>query len=568
MKKKKENKKQNSSIKNGTVKIPVLTKGDNFFGIFIILLFTFIAYLPVLKAGFVNWDDPQYVYENTLLTSFSHLKEILTTPVQGNLHPLTMLSLAFNYSISGQNAWSYHLLNLLFHLANTILVYILARRLSKENEIISITTALLFALHPMHVESVAWVSERKDVLYSFFYLLGLISYTKYSDTNKRIPYLLSLIWLVLSLASKPAAVIFPVALFTIDLLRKRKFNLLLITEKIPFFVVSAVLGYLTLHIQSTEGATQGQNYFGFNDRFFFGFYGFLMYISKLIFPVNLVPFYPFPAVKESLPFLYYLSPVFFIAICFLCIKTIKNSIVFAFGFSFYFLNLILVLQFFIVGSAIIADRYTYIPYIGIFYIIGWLIDKWQGKSLKKAFVCIVIPGIILSTLTYNQAQTWKNSSTLWDHAINVHPSFRAYNNRGLVYQVEGNNEKALEYYNKIIKMTPNYAEVYINRGILFANEKKFAESLKDYNHALNLQPGNFLIYYNRGNLMGNMQKYEEAIKDFSQAITLKNDYGPAYFGRGLAENFSGAKDLCCSDLQRASSLKFKPANDALLSLCH
>ena len=325
MQKKKKGKVISSThFKKTDIVVPRHIEKWNYLGIILILLIAIIAFIPVLKAGFINFDDPQYVSENPLITSFSNFKQIISTPVQGNLHPLTMLSLAFNYSISGTNPWSYHLLNLLFHLANTFLVYKLVRKLSKENLIISITTALLFSIHPMHVESVAWITERKDVLYAFFFLLALINYTNYVDTNSRRDYLLSILWLTFSLASKPAAVIFPFALFSIDLLRKRKLSSNLLIEKIPYLIAVAVLGFLTLHIQSAAGATIGQQFYSPFDRFFFGFYGFMIYLFKCVLPINLVPFYPFPTLNESLPLEYYLSPIVFIVVLFLSIRTFKK----------------------------------------------------------------------------------------------------------------------------------------------------------------------------------------------------------------------------------------------------
>jgi hypothetical protein len=159
-----------------------------------------------------------------------------------------------NYSISGLDAWSYHLFNLLFHLINCVLVFRLARQLSNQNFIIAFTTAILFAVHPMHVESVAWISERKDVLYTLFFLAGLISYTKYVDTNSKKQFWLTLLFLVLSLLSKPAAIVFPLVLFCIDLLRKRQFTIKLILEKIPFVVPAFVIGIMTYSAQVDIGS--------------------------------------------------------------------------------------------------------------------------------------------------------------------------------------------------------------------------------------------------------------------------------------------------------------------------
>ena len=189
----------------------------------VILGVTLLAFLPVLGADFVNWDDGDYSYENKFITNLFN-PEIWTRTVQGNYHPLTMFSMAINYAISGTNAWSYHLFNLLFHLINCVLVFRLAHLLFNKNNFIALVTAILFAIHPVHVESVAWVSERKDVLYGMFFLLGLISYVKYVDDHSKKHYVLAMLFMLLSLLSKPAAVIFPVALFSIDFLRSRKFN--------------------------------------------------------------------------------------------------------------------------------------------------------------------------------------------------------------------------------------------------------------------------------------------------------------------------------------------------------
>src|SRR5215470_14312460 len=158
---------------------------------FIILVACFLAYIPVLKAGFVNWDDPDYANEVFFKKGFSNL---LTTPIQGNYHPLTVLSLFLNYLISGMNAWSYHLLNVILHMGNCILVFRLILLLSRGSVLIAFITAILFGIHPMHVESVAWVSERKDVLYGLFFIAGLISYTKFVDTGNRKQYVSAILF--------------------------------------------------------------------------------------------------------------------------------------------------------------------------------------------------------------------------------------------------------------------------------------------------------------------------------------------------------------------------------------
>src|SRR5262249_45724899 len=235
----------------------------------------------------------EYVLQNTALKS-ADLKTVLTTSMQGNVHPLTMLTLFINYLISGENAWSYHLFNLVLHLVNCLLVFRLAMSLSKGNRVIAFTTAILFGIHPVHVESVAWVSERKDVLYGLFFVAGLITYTKYVDSNSRRHYWLSILYFVLSLLSKPSAVIFPLALLCIDLLRTRKLTAQLLVEKIPFFALSLAMGIVTYLAQQQAGSF-GKIHIDTSNKVLYGFYGIMMYIVKMVAPVNLAVFYPFPA---------------------------------------------------------------------------------------------------------------------------------------------------------------------------------------------------------------------------------------------------------------------------------
>ncbi len=533
----------------------------------VVFVLTILAYLPAFKAEFVIWDDDEYVLGNTLIRSFSNFKEMLVVPFQGNHHPLTLLSLAFNYSISGLEPWSYHLFNIILHLLNIYLVYLFTSRLSKENKIISVTTALLFAIHPMHVESVAWVSERKDVLYGFFFLLGLISYLKYVDAEKSYnkqknlgSYSLSILWLLLSLASKPAAVIFPLALFTIDFLRKRQLSLKLILEKIPHLVLGAVFGWLTLHAQQTLGATQGVTIFNVGTKLLFSFYGYMMYFIKMIFPVGLATFYPFPALNESLPVAYYIAPVFFLVTVVACVFTWKKYPEITFGFAFYLINLLLILQFVVVGSAIIADRYTYIPYIGLFYIIGWLLDKGQKKISISPYIPLGIVGLLLSVVTYRQVDTWSNSHALWDNAIKNCPSATAYSQRGRLARDEGDSDKAFAYFNEAIKLNKESAGAFCSRGAIYFERNQDSLALLDYNYALSLNPNDAPTLSNRASLYGKQQKHDLALIDLRKALKIKPDYPLAvqtyafesfmtndfqtakiYFEKSIAQNPSNAQ---------------------------
>lgn len=560
---------KNTPLKKPKKQLPsklsgIQEKDNTLYFIFFLLLLTFCAYLPVLKASFlIEWDDPDYVSNNLLIKNFSKIGELLTTPIQGNFHPLTMLSIAFNYTISGENAWSYHLLNVILHIANTYLVYKFSSRLSKENFIISFTTAMLFALHPMHVESVAWVAERKDVLYSFFFLLGLISYINYISSLSRKSYLFCIVWFSLSLLSKPSAVIFPVALFTIDLFYSRKFSLKLVTEKIPFFLFAAIIGYHRLYTQSNVGVTDSAENFLLAQRIFFMFYGFMMYFFKMLFPINLNAFYQNPLINHDLPIIYYLSPIFFLLVLILCILNRKKYNVIAFGFSFYFVNLFLVLNLFIMGSAILAERYTYIPYIGLFYIIGWAIDRWQKHNFKGAVMYLLPLSIVLAILTYNQAATWKNSKSLWEHAIKVNPNYQVYKNMAFIYFKEKNSDKEIECYNEALKFNVGDAELYCNRGNIYLKKRMFKEALIEYNTSLSVNPNFTKAIANRGSLFAMQGKYELALADFNKTINLSPELKLNFKNRALVyykleKYYEAIKDFY-------KFLEFEPDNMAILN---
>ena len=527
----------------------------------LLIIVSFISFIPVLQAGFVSLDDNEYVTNNPFMNA-AHLKELLITPLQGNYHPLTMLSLYLNHLISGDNAWSYHLLNLLLHLVNCVLVFRLAILLGNKNVVIAFTTAILFAIHPMRVESVAWISERKDVLYGLFFLAGLISYIKYVDTQSKKQYALTIIFLLLSLVSKPAAVIFPVTLFCVDLLRKRKFNFKLVIEKIPFFILAMGMGILTMVGQKEAGATGIAN-FTMVTKILFGFYGIMMYMIKFIAPFNLAVFYRYPAGNESLSPAYYIAPVFFVLLAVIIFYSFKKTRVPAFGISFYLVNLLLVLQLIPVGSAVISERYTYIPYIGLFFIVGWLIDRYAKNNINRSFVIIAPVSILLMVLTWKQSSVWQTSATLWDNAIKNHPSYKAYANRAKLLRDEKNYDLSLEYFKEAIRLNIDDYESYNNRGNVYFDMKKYDLAEIDYRHSIALRPDYYQAMDNLGSQFAMRGLYDSALKYFNLALKFGPDYKTSYGNRGLLYMQLNRFDEAIKDWQKY--LGFGPGNGGSFS---
>jgi len=559
----------------------------------LILTITSIIYIPALSAGFVNWDDPDYIGGNSyLIRDLSRLPELLTTPVQGNHHPLTMFSLALNFAISGDNWWSYHLFNLIFHLINCFLVYRLAFLLSKSNPLIALVTSLLFAIHPLHVESVAWISERKDVLYALFFIAGHITYTKYIDESSKKQYWLTLLFVILSLMSKPAAVIFPVSLFCIDILRRRQFSFKLIIEKIPFFILAIILGWLTLKAQKTVGAT-GEEYFGLAKNILFGFYGIMMYFVKMIVPYKLSAFYPFPPLNEKLSVAYYVAPVFSLLLAAVTYFTWKKYRFVAFGISFYIVNLLLVLQIFSVGSAVIAERYTYVPYIGLFFIAGCLLDRFAKGNMTKAYAVLAPVTIIFSVLSFLQVKTWKSGETLWDNVIKNQPCSRAYSARATLFRRDANKlkteadqarnakreqeanlkyaeanknyQQAINYYTEAVKINSIDHESYNNRANIYMDQNNFNAAIIDYKQALVVKPDYYVAFDNMGALYARRGMYDSALYYFTKTLEQKPDYLTTYNNRAVTFLYMKRYEEAIKDWQKYLQTKYKlPIQEVLI----
>ena len=533
-----------------------------------ILILTAIVYLPTLNAGFINWDDPDYIYNNSVIKDLSHVADFFTVPIQGNYHPVTMISLALNYAVSGYDAWSYHLFNLVLHLVNCFLVYSLALLLSRNNSLIAFVTSLLFGIHPMHVESVAWVSERKDVLYTLFFLAGHITFTKYIDTGAKKEFWMTLFFLVFSLLSKPAAVIFPVSLFCIDILRNRTLSFKLFTEKIPFFIPALLMGLLTINVQKEIGAT-GEEYFGLARNILFGFYGIMMYFFKLLLPLGQSAFYPFPPLNEKLSVVYYAAPLFTLLLALIIYFAWKKHKALVFGISFYIINLLLVLQVFSVGSAIIAERYTYVPYIGIFYIAGYLLNILVKGNIKKGYQVAIPVGLIFSVLAFLQVQNWKDGASLWDNVINNQPSSRAYNSRGNLFRGEKQYAKAIEYYTKAIQINKIDHESFNNRANVYLDQNKLDSAYIDYKNALAINPGYNITYDNLGAMFVKKNMFDSALYYLNIAIQLNPDYKPPYNNRAVCYINMQRFDDAIKDWEIL--LRFDPGNPDIMNtigLCY
>jgi protein O-mannosyl-transferase len=540
----------------------------------LILLLTALCFSNSIKNGFVNWDDNKQIVENPDIKDFSFkgVYKIFSTFYLGMYQPLTTLSYAIEYKLSGVKPSVYHFSNLIFHLLNTLLVYIFILSLTKRREAAAIVAAL-FAVHPLHVESVSWVSERKDVLYAAFYLASLIAWIYYLRYQYKFKYyVMTLIFFILSLLSKSAAVTLPLILLIIDYFHNRKLNLKNIPDKIPFFFLSLGFGIISLFSQHVvDPNSVSVSHFNFLDRIFLGSFSFNWYVIEAIVPFKLCALHPLPVkTNGALPLIYYfsiLSIVLFLLLLFKIYQAVslkretKKELLFGLLFFVFTIGLILFIP---VGQAVVAERYTYIPYLGLFFIIAMFycraVDA-KSKLEKKLYpyynLILIALLVFFSIFTYNRNKIWENSLVFFSDIIQKHPNEAAvaYNNRGLEKKAISDVSGALLDYNKALQINPNYAEAYSNRGLLYKDISNLPEALKDLNNAVRLNPDLFEAYYNRGLIYNQFQQYDLAIQDFNQAIAKYPKLEVAFLDRGISKAMLGDINGAIGDFSYAIELK-------------
>ena len=443
----------------------------------IVLSATAFAMWPSLQNGFVNWDDPGYVTSNLLIRdlSFQGIGEIFRTPsVVGLYHPLTLISLAIDYAISGLDPTQYHRVNFLLHLINSCLVYIFCRRIGLQS-MGCLLIAILFGVHPMHVESVAWVSGRKDLLYTMFLLSGLIAWRRYSVSaalrSKYTWYLVTLVFMLLSVLSKVSAVVFPFLILAMDYLSKRKLNMHVYVEKVPFLIVSIAFGILAIHAQDISGALDVAPESTAINRILVAGHSLLTYVIRAVVPYQLSPFHPYThSMLGALPWYIYASWIpLFIAVYYL-LRSSNRTV--HFSGIFFLLAIVAGLQVYSVGMAVVADRYSYLSYIGLFIVFVSLIPVHYTKVRIAATVLGCIAVVCYATISFRYARVWENGGTLWSRVVAVYPEdFYGYYNRGDYYLSTDNFELAESDFKQAVKLNSQFADSYHRLGVLYEDNR-------------------------------------------------------------------------------------------------
>jgi Tfp pilus assembly protein PilF len=429
--------------------------------------------------------------------------------------------------------------------------------------------AAIFAFHPLHVESVAWISERKDVLSAFFWMLTLCLYVYYTEKPVIIRYLLVLFSFVCALMSKPMVVTLPVIMIILDYWplerfqsKKGKLILWQLKEKIPFFILSAALVIITLHSPQNTALRTLYNIFGqpkefpLFSRIANALVSYVTYLEKTFWPHDMAIFYPFPS---QIPVWQVIGASLLILIITTAVIVMIKRLPYLFvGWMWYAITIAPVIGIIQISAYAMADHYHYLPSVGIAVMLAWGIPsliKSEDMRRKILFPAGIIFLTIMAFLSWKQCGHWKNSITLFSHALQVtKDNYLAHNNLGLALFAEGKSMEAIDHYNKAIRITPDCAGFYSNRGLAYAKLGQHKRAIEDYNKAVCITPDYADAYNNRGIAYYKLGHYQRAIEDFNETIRLKPYDALAYNNRGNVYINQGNKKLGCPDAQKACEL--------------
>jgi tetratricopeptide (TPR) repeat protein len=539
-----------------------------------------IIYSRFLFFGHISWDDPEMVFRNKEIRDFD-LKALFTNHYVGNYIPLTMLSHAISWLLFGSNDWGHHLVNILLHLLNGVLVYQLGRRIFK-NDIISNLGAIVFLLHPLQVESVGWISEQKNVLSTTFYLASILYYLKFRVAGQWKFYSVCLLLFIAGCLSKSAVVVLPLVLIILDIQQDKQFRINFLLNKIPFFLISLLIGLINIKTQTADQFINYSHTFAYPVRTGFAGFALVKYLLLFLFPVNLSVIYPYPDVKISTLLSGGLFLLLLLSVIFISYR--KKQFEFFYLLLFILFNLILVLQFLPFGEVLYADRYMYVPVIGFGWLFGLVLSKVKipGKAIAIGL------GLVFSLLTFSRAGAWSSAIHLYEDIIKKYPDqFIALNSAGVESMFMNNDRKSLEYFNRAIKASPGNYKGYYNRGLLYIknnqpelaiktlNEsigiydyrkayvaratayymmKDLPKALNDANHVLEEEPNNPKAHFVVGNCYNDLNKLDEAMRAYNKCIELNNEEPEYYFKRAIVFGKKQDFSSCLSDLELCISM--------------
>ena len=521
----------------------------------VLTLSTLLVFWQVRNFDFVNYDDNVYVYENQHVLNgltYDGIIWAFTTSYASFWHPMTWLSLMLDCQLFGPDSGWFHLVNVLLHLANTLLLFAVLKKMTGALWP-SAFVAAAFATHPMHVESVAWIAERKDVLSTLFLLLTLAAYVSYVRRRSLVRYLLTVLLFASGLLAKPMLVTLPFLLLLLDdwpldrfaapravktaaIPDRRRILYRIIIEKIPFFVLSAVSSVITFIVQKDSGAVPDINALSLQSRVANAFLSYAKYIGKMFWPQDLAVFYPLDA-RTIQSWQMVLCALLMIVVSVLAIRFGRKQKYLFVGWFWYLGTLLPVSGLIQVGSHAMADRYTYIPYIGLFIIIAWglpeLLSKWPQRKIALG-ISMVIVLTTLGICAHRQVRYWNNSTALFSHAIKVtRNNYIAHCNLGTVYGKLGRYQDEIEAYKQAIRIKPDYAEAHYNLGIAYGELGRHQDAVEAYKQAIRIKPDYAEAQSNLGVAYSKLGRHQDAVEAYKQAIRIKPDYADAHYMLGV-----------------------------------
>jgi tetratricopeptide (TPR) repeat protein len=533
-----------------------------------LIVATLVVFWPVRDAEFINFDDDHYVTENLQVKAGLTLKSVgwaFTTTHASNWHPLTWISHMLDFEFYGLSPGGHHITNVLFHIANTVLLFLVLTRMTK-NTWGSGFVAALFALHPFHVESVAWISERKDVLNTFFWMLTMWFYIHYVEQPRFDRYLWVFLSFGMGLLSKPMLVTLPFVLLLLDYWPLGRFRFRsssdlqisqiqnsantthtnsvisgLVLEKVPLFILSVLSSIVTFIVQQKGGAVGTLEKYSLGDRMTNALASYVSYIEKMIWPHSFAIFYPYPG---RFPLWQIIgASLLLVGVSVLAACTLRRRLYLAVGWLWYLGTLVPVVGVVQVGNQSMADRYTYIPLIGLFLMIAWgvsdLLERWRYRRAALA----VLGGVVLSifiVLTKLQVQHWKTSATLFEHALKVtEKNYVAHNNLALVLSRQGKIKEAMDHYTEALRIKPNYFISHYDLALLLAQQGKIADAIAHYKEVLRVRPDFPMAHIKLGNALARQGKIEEAIAHYNEAMRINPHDAEARYHMAVALAWHG-----------------------------
>jgi tetratricopeptide (TPR) repeat protein len=532
----------------------------------VLAVLTLAAFLPAMDNGFVGYDDTDYVTSNFVVQRGLNWEGIVwafTSTEAANWHPLTWLSHQLDVQLFGLNAAGHHLTSVLLHAANGLLLFLLLRTMTGALWR-SFAVAALFALHPLRVESVAWVAERKDVLSALFWLLTTYAYVRWvaatAPPHRKVFFALALLGFACGLMSKPMLVTLPFTLLLLDYWPLERFRqktfLALVIEKIPFFALTAASVVVTFLVQRRAGAVDEVMAYGY--RLSNAPVAIVRYLGKLFWPQDLAFFYPHPP-GQQWPLLSVLGAGAVLAgISVIAIRLWQRQPSLLMGWCWFLGTLVPVIGLVQVGQQALADRYTYIPTLGFLVALVWSVHACvatrPGFLFPAAVIATVAAGVCLA-LTRQQVQVWKDTASLCRQAIAVTSNnYLAHDMLGAVLDKQGKSDAALREHVAALKIKPDYADAHNNLAVALQRQGRLADAISHYELAFQLRPRYPEAHFNLGVALEEAGRLEEAGAQYSRAIELKPNYADAYYNLGVVLGRQGKLDAAVQQFQHALAL--------------